>query len=148
VTKGKPWSREEETKLRDLLSTREPVSSIAKALGKTKGSIYAKIDEMGIVLKEEETPARKGLASSSNLKLPRQLPSIEKAMKRLVRALNELEKPGLDIVEVQRLRGIIQGVKIYKDIFADYVDYRAIEDMLLDLRQKYEQLVQKTTKKA
>lgn len=148
MTKGKPWSREEETKLRDLLSTREPVSSIAKALGKTKGSIYAKIDEMGIVLKEEETPARKGLASSSNLKLPRQLPSIEKAMKRLVRALNELEKPGLDIVEVQRLRGIIQGVKIYKDIFADYVDYRAIEDMLLDLRQKYEQLVQKTTKKA
>ena len=148
MTKGKAWTRDEEEKLRDLIAKGQNVASMAKILGKSKAAIYSKLDKLGVVLKEENTPARKGLFSSSQMKLPRELPSIEKAMKRLIRALNALEKPGLDIVEVQRLRGIIQGVKIYKDIFADYVDYRAVEDMLLDLRQKYGQLVEKTTKKA
>ena len=72
---------------------------------------------------EENTLYRKGLFSSSRLDLPSDLPSIEDVMKRLMAALNALKQPGMDLVEVQRLRTIIQGVKICKDIFADYGDY-------------------------
>jgi len=34
-------------------------------------------------------------------------------------------------------------VKIYKELFADYVDYRGIEAELVDLRRKYEELAKK-----
>jgi hypothetical protein len=45
---------------------------------------------------------------------------------------------------VLRLRGIIAGVKIYKEIFADYLDYRGLEERLVELEGKYESLVKKS----
>ena len=80
---------------------------------------------------------------TSNLKLPTELPSIEEELKVLSAALKALEQSGLEQSEVLRLRSIIQGVKIYKELFADYVDYRGIEAELVDLRRKYEELAKK-----
>ena len=81
---------------------------------------------------------------SSSLKLPEELPSIETALKKLSAALSALETSGLDQSEVLRLRGIIAGVKIYKEIFADYLDYRGLEERLVELEGKYESLVKKS----
>ncbi len=58
-------------------------------------------------------------------------------MKTLSAALKALEQPGLDQAEVLRLRSIISGVKIYKELFADYVDYRGLEAEVVELRKKY-----------
>jgi hypothetical protein len=38
---------------------------------------------------------------------------------------------------------IIQGVKTYQGLFADYVNYRDLETELLDLRKKCEELAKK-----
>jgi hypothetical protein len=72
--------------------------------------------------------------------LPEDLPTVKEQLKVLSAALKELETPGLDQSEVLRLRSIIQGVKIYQELFVDYVDYRGIEAELMELRQKYEEL--------
>jgi len=74
--------------------------------------------------RRRQTIHGKGLSSSSRLKLRGDLPSIEEAMKRITAALNVTEQVSMDVVEVQRLQTIIQGVEIYKDIFADHADYR------------------------
>jgi len=46
-------------------------------------------------------------------------------MKRLSAALSALEVPSIEKKETIRLRCFIQGAKIYKELFADYVDDRA-----------------------
>jgi hypothetical protein len=74
---------------------------------------------------------------------PKDLPTVEEALKTFNAALEELKTPGLEQSEVLRLRSIIQGVKIYKDLFADYVHYREIEAELVELRCGYEELVKK-----
>ena len=59
--------------------------------------------------------------------LPEDLPSIEEQLKVLSAALKTLEQPMLEHSETLRLRSIISGVKIYKELFADYVNYRGLE---------------------
>jgi hypothetical protein len=81
--------------------------------------------------------------TTTKLTLPSELPTVEDELKVLSAALKALEQPGLEQSETLRLRSIIQGVRIYKDLFADYVDYRGIEMELVELRTKYEDLVKK-----
>jgi hypothetical protein len=50
-------------------------------------------------------------------------------------ALSSLET--LEKSEVMRLRAIIQGAKVYKVLFADYVDYRGLEAELMELKAKW-----------
>jgi hypothetical protein len=51
-------------------------------------------------------------------------------------ALVALEQPGLCATEVSRLHNIIQGVKVYQQLFADFVNYRALESEVLELRKQ------------
>jgi len=80
-----------------------------------------------------------------SLELPQELPTIEQALKTLAAVLTQLQTPGLDRSEIQRLRTIIQGLKIYKEILADYAEYRAIEERLDELEKKYAALSKKST---
>jgi hypothetical protein len=58
--------------------------------------------------------------------------------------LKGLETPKLDKTDVLRLRGIIQGVKVYQELIAQYVDYRGFEVELLEWREKYADLTKKS----
>ena len=131
VTKGKPWTLQEESTLRDLLKDHMPLEVVAGQVGKTKEAVRQKM--IGLGLKELEQ--RKTGCCSSDLKLPEELPSVEEALKTLSAALKTLERPGLGQAEVLRLRCIVQGVKVYKELFTDYVDYRGMEGELVELRQ-------------
>ena len=75
--------------------------------------------------------------------LPQDLPSIEETLKILAAALEALKTPGLDKAEVLRLRGIISGVKVYQELFAEYVHYRELEEELVEARRKYAELLKK-----
>ncbi|MEJ2240887.1 MAG: hypothetical protein P8Y18_01910, partial [Candidatus Bathyarchaeota archaeon] len=44
-----------------------------------------------------------------------------------------LETVGLDKNETIRLRSIIQGAKTYKELYADFVNYRALEQKVENL---------------
>jgi pyruvate formate-lyase activating enzyme-like uncharacterized protein len=76
----------------------------------------------------------KGYVNTS-VQLPRELPSVEEALKMLAGALKTAVKPGLDRVEVQRLQAIATIAKTYKELLADYINYREIETKLKEMEE-------------
>ena len=138
--KGKPWAVEEERKLRELLKSGASVKAVAAALGKTEAAVQQKMFKLNL---KEEKIVRGNVFSSSKLKLPEDLPSVEEQLRVLAGALDALKAPGLGQADVLRLRSIIQGVKVYKELFADYVDYRGIEQELVEWKEKYAALAKK-----
>ena len=140
--KGKPWPVDDERKLKDWFQSGIidlSVLSFSFEGQYTKEGIRQKLISLGL-LKEQQQ--QKNLSCcSSKLELPPELPTVEETLKVLAAALKALETPGLDKVEVLRLRGIISGCKIYKEQFADYLDYRGLEDRLIELEGKYKAFV-------
>jgi hypothetical protein len=142
MTKGKPWPSEDEKKLTEWVTSGIGFDLIVLSFdGKySKNGVQQKMLDLGLKLKEEVRKKR----VASSFELPVELPSVEEALKTLSAALKALETPGLDQAEVVRLRCIISGVKIYKELFADYVDYRGIEAELLELNAKFTELAKKS----
>jgi len=141
MPKGKPWSLEEEKQLRKLVDAHKPVDVIAAALGKTEDAIQLKCRRLGLSVEEDA----KGYTTSS-LPLPKELPSVEEALKILAGALKAAGQAGLDKVEVQRLQVVATLARTYKELLTDYVNYRAIETKLVEMEAKYEQLLREKTK--
>ena len=117
--KGKPWPPEEEKQLTQMLQANKSVRAIAKILDKIRDGVRVKMARLGL---EEVVQPKSERTTTTNLTLPTELPSVEEALRTLSAALKALETPGLDQAEVLRLRSIISGVKIYKELFADYLD--------------------------
>jgi len=134
--KGKPWTAEEEKHLKELIEQRKPINIIAATMNKSRQAIKLKMNRLDL----KEVGCGIHDPSSSRLNLPDDLPSVEEALHLLCKALDELNQKGLDQNETLRLRSIIQGVKIYKELFADYVNYRGIEAKLIEMEEKYERL--------
>jgi hypothetical protein len=140
--KGKPWPADDERKLKDWFQsgiTDLSVLSFNLDGNYSKEGIRQKLISLGLLVEQQQ---QKNLSCcSSKLELPPELPTVEETLKVLAAALKALETPGLDKAEVLRLRGIISGCKIYKEQFADYLDYRGLEDRLIELEGKYKALV-------
>jgi len=143
--KGKLWTIEEEQKLREFIQAGDNANVIAAKLGKTEHGVYEKAKRLG--LRVIMTQSRRKLITSE-LKLPPELPSIEEALKILAAALQEASRPDLNRVEVQRLQATATLARTYRDLLADYIDYRGIEAKLVELEGKYAQLVQGTKNNA
>jgi hypothetical protein len=124
--------------LRKLLQDRDPLDVIATKLRKSPEAVRKKIDRLGL-----EVVDPRGLRTTTSLKIPKELPTVEETLKMLAGALNAAMLPGLVKVEVQRLQTVATLARTYKDLFTDYVDYRGIEAELVELRRKYEDLAKK-----
>ena len=72
-----------------------------------------------------------------------ELPSVEEALKILAAAMKALETPGLSKTEVMRLRSVIQAASAYQAKVAEYMDYRGIERTLVELKEKYEEIIKR-----
>jgi hypothetical protein len=140
MPKGKPWSSEEEAKLREYVEAGMPLESIAVKLGKSKGAVLIKAQRLGLKVVVKN---RGKTTTTSKMDLPRELPTVEEALRILAGALKAAEKPGLDRVEVQRLQVIATLARTYKELLADYLDYRGLEQELLELREQYAKLAEK-----
>lgn len=144
MTKGTPWPVDDERKLKEWFKSGITDFGVLSSSFNAKYSpegVRQKLMSLGLL---EEQQQRKNVSCcSSKLVLPAELPSVEETLKTLSAALKALETPGLEKSEVLRLRGIISGCKTYKELFADYVDYRGLEAELLDLRERYAQLAEK-----
>ena len=64
------------------------------------------------------------------------LPSIEEQLHVLNSAIVQLRRPGIGRAEVSRYSKIIDGVKVYNDLFARFVDYRGLEIKVLELEKR------------
>ena len=79
--KGKPWTVEEERKLAQLVKERKPLNVIAETLKKNKDAVSQKCRRLGLKLVVVEvgytqTPPT---TTTSSLKVPAELPSIEES---------------------------------------------------------------------
>jgi hypothetical protein len=89
---------------------------------KSPDAIIKKCDRLGleVVVGEKFVAA----TTTSRLKLPKDLPSVEEALRILASTLRAAKKPSLDKVEVQRLQVVATLARTYKDLLADYINYR------------------------
>ena len=145
--KGKPWTGEEENQLRQMLKAERPVRAIARALGKTRECVRVKIARLGLdVVVRPEKISPSTTTTLVNLKLPEHLPSVEEQLKVLAAAIDALRSSSLGKEDVLRLRAIIQGIRVYQEKLAEYVDYRGIEAKVIDLEAKYARLLESKEK--
>ena len=138
MPKGKPWTKQEVEKLRKLLKADQPLEVVAAELKRTPDAVKKKCKRLGL-----EVVGAKGYRTTTSLKLPKELPSVEEALKILAAALEKAAESGLDKVEVQRLQVIATLARTYKEILADYINYREIEKELVKWRARYEELARK-----
>ncbi|MCW4005280.1 MAG: hypothetical protein NWF04_01580 [Candidatus Bathyarchaeota archaeon] len=146
MTKGKPWPADDERKLRDWYTsgtTDLGVLAFSFNGDYTEEAVRQKLIKLGLV-KEQQQPKNSPCCCSTQLEIPKELPSIEETLKMLAAALEALKTPGLDRIEILRLRGIIAGAKVYQERFAEYVRYRELEEELLEARGKIAELRKKS----
>ena len=134
MTKGKRWTVHEEAELKTLVEANTHVEVIAAKFGKKPGAIFIKCQRLGLKLQA------KGYVNTS-VSLPRELPSVEEALRMLAGALKTAVKPGLDKVEVQRLQAVATIAKTYKELLADFINYREIENKLKETEEQNARLL-------
>jgi signal transduction protein with GAF and PtsI domain len=79
---------------------------------------------------------------NTSIAIPKELLSVEEALKMLAGALKASIKPGLNRLDVQRLEAVANISKTYKDLLADYVHYRDVERKLKVMEEQNAQLRQ------
>ncbi len=109
---------------------------------KTLDAIKQKMFDLKLKEKRVGVP-RKTVFSSSKLDLPADLPTVEEALQILAASLWNPAEAGLDKDEFQRLQVVAALAKTCKELFADYLDYRGLEERLIELEAKYAALVKK-----
>ena len=139
--KGKPWSVEEEKQLKEFSEAKMLLSVIAEKLGKSSDAVNKKCMRLGL-----EVVGAKGYRTTTSIVVPKELPSVEEALGKLAGALDAACKPGLDKVEVQRLQVVAMIARTYKDVLADYINYRGIEQKLIEGDAKYAKLLAEKSK--
>lgn len=146
MTKGKPWDMNEVRRLGQLVDEGKSIDEISRLMVKSRDAVRQKMLDLELkCLKEEEQVSGKTIRfSSSQLELPSDLPTVEDTLQFLASALHRGVEAGLDRDEVARLRVIATLAKTYKEIFADYLDYRGLETRLVELEAKYDALVKKS----
>lgn len=137
--KGKPWTVEEERLLRDLAGKGKSLTVMASAFGKTPESVKQKLRRLGlkrevVVQQNVHTTTSNGAGASG------ELPNLKRTLGFLSEALELLRVPGLDQAETLRLRTVVQAVKTYKELLADYLDFCGLETRLFELEAKYAEL--------
>jgi len=142
---GKPWSAEEEAELRRLVDAAEPLNIIASKFGMSEGAVREKCKRLG--LRVVVSTCRRKI-TTREINLPVELPSVEEALKILAGALEAAAEPDLDQVEIRRLHVVATLAKTYKELLADYINYRDIEAKLVEMEKKYARLAEKAQSNA
>ena len=150
LVKGKPWEADDEKMLRKLFV--EGTVDFGMLASQFKGKysvegIRQKLIKLGLLLREQQR-SKKLRCCSSRLELPAELPSVEEILKILAAVLMRGSEGGLEKAEVQRLQVVANVARTYKDMFADYLDYRGLEERLVDLEAKYYELTKKSATNA
>jgi DNA repair exonuclease SbcCD ATPase subunit len=135
MMQGKIWTPQEENELKTLVAEDKNVDEIAAKLNKTPKAVITKCQRLGLALQSE------GYVNTS-ISIPRELPSVEEALKMLAGALKASVKPGLNRLEVQRLQVVANISQTYKELVVDYAHYRDVERKLEEMEKENVQLRQ------
>jgi len=142
MPKWRRWKKQDIQRLRQLAKEGEGWDAIASELGRSVEAVQQKARRLGVDVVVTST-ATHATTTSTKLAMPEELISVEEALKKLVGAMNELEDPKLSKTDVMRLRALIQSCNLYQIRVAEYINYRHIEERLLEMETKYARLAEK-----
>ena len=91
---------DEEKQLKALVDSKVPIDVIAAQMKKTYAAVLKKCERLGLEVDDTKRPFQ----TSTSIPMPKDLPSIEEALRKLAGALQVACEPGLSKVEVQRLQ--------------------------------------------
>jgi hypothetical protein len=126
------WTRVEEAKLIELWKkgiTNYDV--LAKELGRTPGAIAKKVERLSLSPQQQTT---------TTVAMSKDLLTHEQALKILAGALELLQKPGQDKLELQRLRILVDAVDTYDSVLEKFERWTEIESRLLGMDKKIQDL--------
>lgn len=143
MPKWKKWKKEDIQQLRQLAKEGKGWEAIAAELDRSVEAVQQKARRLGVDV-VVTVPANDGTTTTTaKLVMPKELISVEEALKKLVAAMNRLEDSDLSKIDVMRLRTLIQSSNIYQIRVAEYINYRRIEERLLEMETKYARLAEK-----
>lgn len=124
------WTVEQEKALLDMVKENKPLEEIAEAFRRSPDAITMKAKRMGLAIPEKcrEKISENKVTKNATTTTPKlkplkfeELPSPNEAMGLLWAAIRRLQDPDVGKEEAKKLRLIIQGVKSYIHLDADYV---------------------------
>jgi IS30 family transposase len=126
------WSEQDEKQLQDLVAEHKSIDEIAVALNRSPEAISMKLSRLGLVISEKssvenasnkvtEKPTTTTAMPKLEIAKREELPSGNDAIGLLWAALRRLQEPDVSKDEAKKLRLIIQGVKSYIHLEADYL---------------------------
>ena len=135
---GKFWKPEEEQLLRSLWESGvHDFEVLAKKIKRSKGGIREKLKRMGLLV-VVDAPRKK--VTTTRVRLSKDLLTHEKVLQVLAGAIMKAGEPGLDKVEIMRLKILVDAAKTYDSVLEKFERWVEIEERLLEMDKKIEEL--------
>ena len=135
---GKLWKPEEEQLLRQLWESGvHDVKLLTQKINRSEGAIREKLKRMG--LRVVVSPPRKKVTTTP-VPLSKGLLTHEKVLQVLAGAIKKAGEPGLDKLEIMRLKILVDAAKTYDSVLEKFEGWVQIEQRLLEMDKKIEEL--------
>jgi len=129
------WTRVEEARLVELWRKGiRDFKVLGKELGRTQRAIEMKLTRLGVVEVERK------ISSTTTAVKSRDLLTHEETLKILAGALEALREPGLDRLELQRLRILADIAQTYDGVLEKFERWVEIENRLLAMDKQIREL--------
>lgn len=129
------WTRAEEAELIKLW--KKGITNfdvLAKELNRTPGAIAKKAERLQL------SSGTQRQTTTTSVPLDKNLLTHEEALKILCSALYTLRQPGLDRLELQRLRILVDAIHTYDSVLEKFERWVEIESRLLEMDKKIAEL--------
>lgn len=136
MPKGKPWCRSEEKRLKEMVQKGANIEILTQAFNISPDAIRKKIERIGLKVVLQK-PQKRWTTTSV---LPADIITHEQALRILSSALEHLKQPGLDKLELQRLRILVDAVQTYDSVLEKFEGWVEIENRLVEMDKKIAEL--------
>ena len=133
MAKGVAWPELEVKQLLSLRGEGKTVSEIAVQMGKSDQAVTKKLQRLGFKVVQRQNSND----TTTSVIIPRELISVEEALKISVSVLEALKAPGLSKTEILRLRTLLAAANTYQEKVTKYMDYLGVERELVKLTEQY-----------
>ncbi len=139
MTRGRRWSHEEETRLREMTEKGMDLESLADAFGRDRDAVRMKLSRMS--LKVVLSPPENSRTTTTSLQvLSREMITHEQALSLLSTVVEALKQPGLNKLELQRLRILVNTVQAYDSALERIEKWDNIESEFASMEKKIDEL--------
>jgi len=131
---GKLWKIEEEQLLRSLWeSGMHDIKLLAEKINRSQGAIREKLKRMGLRVVIDKKPAPQ---TTTRGLMPSDLLTHEETLRILTGAITEAQKPGLDKLEIMRLKILVDAAKTYDSVLEKFERWVEFEAQLSEMAKE------------